>query len=70
MDASQHILIETLLKEGFENKLISSEASCNVRVIQRDSLKEAAVQNAHPDQTVWDVVAILYDLWKISSVIS
>jgi hypothetical protein len=35
LDAAQHILIETLLKEGFETKLIASEASCSVRAVQR-----------------------------------
>jgi hypothetical protein len=27
-DATQHILIKALLKEGFETKLIASQASC------------------------------------------
>jgi hypothetical protein len=27
-DAAQHILIKALLKEGFETKLIASQASC------------------------------------------
>jgi hypothetical protein len=35
LDAAQHVLIETLLKEGFETKLIASEASCSVRAVQR-----------------------------------
>jgi hypothetical protein len=35
LDAAQHILIETLLNKGFETKLIASEASCNVRAVQR-----------------------------------
>jgi hypothetical protein len=33
LDAAEHILIETLLKQGFENKLIASEASCSVRTV-------------------------------------
>jgi hypothetical protein len=39
LDAAKHLLIETLLKQGFENKLIASEASCNVRAVQRIRLK-------------------------------
>jgi hypothetical protein len=35
LDAAQHILIETLLKEGFKTKLIASKASCSVRAVQR-----------------------------------
>ena len=35
LDAAQHILIKTLLKEGFETKPIASEASCSVRAVQR-----------------------------------
>jgi hypothetical protein len=34
LDVAQHIIIETLLKEGFETKLIASEASCNIRAIR------------------------------------
>jgi len=30
LDAAQHILIKTLLKEGFETKLIALEASCSL----------------------------------------
>jgi len=33
LDAAQHILIKTLLKEGFETKLIASEALCSVRAV-------------------------------------
>jgi transposase len=32
---AQHLLIDALLKEGFENKLIASEAKCKVRTVQR-----------------------------------
>jgi hypothetical protein len=39
LDAAQHILIKTLLKEGFENKIIASNASCGVRAVQRIRLK-------------------------------
>ena len=35
LDAAQYILIETLLKEGFENKLIASKATCSIRAVQR-----------------------------------
>jgi hypothetical protein len=33
LDAAQYILIETLLKEGFETKLIALEASSSVRAV-------------------------------------
>lgn len=33
LDATQYILIKTLLKEGFKTKLIALEASCNIRAI-------------------------------------
>jgi hypothetical protein len=45
LDAAQHILIKALLKEGFETKLIASEASCSVRAVQRIRLKS---RYAHP----------------------
>ena len=40
LSAAQHILIKSLLKEGFENKLIASEASCSVRAVRRIRLKQ------------------------------
>jgi hypothetical protein len=39
LNAAQHILIKTLLKERFETKLIATEASCSVRAVQRIRLK-------------------------------
>ena len=39
LDASQHLLIKTLLMRGFEAKLIASEASCSVHAVQRIRLK-------------------------------
>ena len=39
LDAATHMLIGTLLKQGFENKLIASEAACSVRAVQRIRLK-------------------------------
>jgi hypothetical protein len=39
LNAAQHILIKTLLKEGFETKLIATEASYSVRAVQRIRLK-------------------------------
>jgi len=39
LNAAQHILIKTLLKEGFDTKLIASEALCSVRAVQRIRLK-------------------------------
>jgi hypothetical protein len=35
LDAATHILIETLLKQGFKNKLIASKARCSKRAVQR-----------------------------------
>ena len=35
LDVAQHILIKALLKEGFETKLIASEALCSMRAVQR-----------------------------------
>jgi hypothetical protein len=40
LNTTQHILIKSLLKQGFENKLIASEASCSVRAVQRIRLKQ------------------------------
>ena len=40
LDAAKHILIEVLLEEGFETKLLASVASCSVRAIQRIRLKQ------------------------------
>jgi hypothetical protein len=39
LNAAQHILIKTLLKEGFETKLIATEVLCSVRAVQRIRLK-------------------------------
>jgi len=39
LNAAQYILINILLKEGFETKLIASEASCSARAVQRICLK-------------------------------
>jgi hypothetical protein len=39
LNAAQHILIKTLLKEGFEIKRIATEASYSVRAVQRIHLK-------------------------------
>lgn len=39
LNAAQHILINALLKEGFNTKLIATEASCSVRAVQRIRLK-------------------------------
>jgi hypothetical protein len=48
LDAAQHILIKALLKEGFETKLIASEASCSVRAIQRIRLKRQQFEMPNP----------------------
>jgi hypothetical protein len=39
VNAAQHILTKTLLKEGFETKLIATEVSCSVRAVQIIHLK-------------------------------
>jgi hypothetical protein len=39
LNAAQHILIKTLLKEGLQTKLIATEASWSVRAVQRIRLK-------------------------------
>ena len=48
LDTAKHILIETLLKQGFENKLIASEASCSVRTVQRIRLEEQQFEMPNP----------------------
>src|SRR5271167_4371829 len=48
LDAAQHILIKTLLKEGFETELIASEASCSVRAVQRIRLKRQQFEMPNP----------------------
>jgi hypothetical protein len=35
LNAAQHILIKTLLKEGFGTELIATKASCSIRAVQR-----------------------------------
>jgi hypothetical protein len=39
LDAATHVLIESLLKEEFETKLIALEASCSLRTAQRERRK-------------------------------
>jgi len=39
LNDAQHLLIEALLKEGFETKLIASKARCSKRAVQRIRLK-------------------------------
>ena len=48
LDAAQHILIETLLKEEFETKLIALKASCSVRAVQRIRLKRQQFEMPTP----------------------
>jgi hypothetical protein len=48
LNAAQQILIKSLLKQGFENKLIASEASCSVQRARRLENPSKAVRNAHP----------------------
>jgi hypothetical protein len=48
LNAAQHILIETLLKEGFETQLIATEASCSVRAVQRIRLKRQQFEMPTP----------------------
>lgn len=40
LDATKHILIKALLKEGFQTKLIAPVALCSVRAVQRIRLKQ------------------------------
>jgi hypothetical protein len=69
LDAAQHILIKTLLKEGFETKLIASEASCSVRAVQRIHRKRRQFEMSTQEQTTSAVVAALHHLYKKPSVI-
>ena len=39
LDEAQRVLIKTLLTEGFETKLIASNASCTPRTVQRIRLE-------------------------------
>jgi len=48
LNAAQHILIETLLKEGFETKLIASEASCSRDVNGNSSLASYLIKSWFP----------------------
>ncbi len=43
LNAAQHLLIETLLSEGFDTKLLATET------FLRLTRKETAVRNAHPE---------------------
>jgi hypothetical protein len=47
LDAAQHILIKTLLKEGFKTKLIASKSLVQC-ARHPENPKETAVRNAHP----------------------
>jgi hypothetical protein len=46
LNASQHILVNTLLKEGFKNKLLASEALCSVPIIMNNSSLETVFARA------------------------
>jgi hypothetical protein len=48
LDAAQHILIKTLLKVGFETKLIALKAPCTVRAVQRIRLKRQQFEMPNP----------------------
>ena len=48
LDAAQHILIETLLKEGFENQANSLKSLVQRARRPENPSKETAVRNAHP----------------------
>ena len=47
LNAAQHILINALLKEGLETKLIATEASCSVHTVQRIPSEETTDSNAY-----------------------
>jgi hypothetical protein len=68
LDAAQHILIETLLKEGFKTKLIAQKprAACALsrESVSRDSSSQCLTQ----EQTALAVVAVLHHLCKEPSV--
>jgi hypothetical protein len=49
LNAAQHILVNALLKERFETKLIATEASYSVRRPENPS-ERAAVRNTHPQR--------------------
>jgi hypothetical protein len=48
LDTTQHILIQGLLKDEFETKLIASEASCSVHAVQRICLKRQQLEMPTP----------------------
>jgi transposase len=48
LNAAQHILIETLLQEGFETKLIATKASCSIRAVQRIHRKRQQPEMSTP----------------------
>jgi hypothetical protein len=48
LDAERHILIESLLKQGFENKLIASKALCSIRTVQRERRKRQQLEMLTP----------------------
>jgi hypothetical protein len=70
LNTAQHILIKTLLKEGFETKLMATEASYSVRAVQRIRLRQ---QSEMPTTLIRTnrvgVVATLHHLYKKPSVI-
>jgi len=39
LNTAQYILIKTLLKEGFETRIIASEASCSERAVQMHEIR-------------------------------
>jgi hypothetical protein len=67
LDAAQHILIKTLLKEGFETKLIASEASCSVRAVQR--IRQQSEMPTPRTNRVGAVAAALHHPYKKPCVI-
>jgi hypothetical protein len=68
LDVTTHILIETLLKQGLENKLIASEASCSVRTVQRIRLKGQQFEisgGCTPSRQTHQIFPIFQSLQKI-----
>jgi hypothetical protein len=68
LDAAQHILIKTLIKEEFETKLIASVALRSVRAVQRIRLKQFGVPTPK-NIPCRPSVAALHQPWKKPSVI-
>jgi hypothetical protein len=61
LNAAQHILIEALLKEGFETKLIASAASCSMRAVQRIRLGHVEISTPRTNHITSPMKKALFD---------